>query len=55
VGTCLFLGCSVGKTTIADLTRAMLPFYIAMLAALAIITYVPWVSMALPQALGYTR
>jgi tripartite ATP-independent transporter DctM subunit len=55
VGTCLFLGCSVGKTTIAELTRAMIPFYIAMLAALAIITYVPWVTMALPNALGYTR
>jgi tripartite ATP-independent transporter DctM subunit len=55
VGTCLFLGCSVGKTTIAELTRAMIPFYIAMLAALAIITYVPWVTMALPTALGYTR
>ena len=55
VGTCLFLGCSVGKTTIADLTRAMIPFYIAMLAALAIITYVPWVTMVLPEALGYTK
>lgn len=53
VGTCLFLGCSVGKTTIARLSRAMIPFYIAMLAALAIITYVPWVTMALPKALGY--
>jgi len=55
VGTCLFLGCSVGKTNIASLTRSMIPFYIAMLAALAIITYVPWVTMALPEALGYTR
>jgi TRAP-type C4-dicarboxylate transport system permease large subunit len=43
----------VGKTTIARLSRAMIPFYIAMLAALAIITYVPWVTMALPKALGY--
>jgi tripartite ATP-independent transporter DctM subunit len=55
VGTCLFLGCSVGKTTIAELTRAMIPFYVAMLVALAVITYVPWVTMALPDALGYTR
>jgi TRAP-type C4-dicarboxylate transport system permease large subunit len=50
VGTCLFLGCSVGKTTIARLTRAMIPFYLAMLIALSIITYVPWLSLALPKA-----
>jgi tripartite ATP-independent transporter DctM subunit len=55
VGTCLFLGCSVGQTTVARLTRAMIPFYFAMLVALAIITYVPWVSMALPRALGYAQ
>jgi TRAP-type C4-dicarboxylate transport system permease large subunit len=53
VGTCLFLGCSVGHTSITRLARAMIPFYIAMLAALAIITYVPWVTMALPTGLGY--
>lgn len=52
VGTCLFVGCSVGGTTIARVTRAMVPFYIAMLAALALITYVPWLSLALPQAIG---
>jgi tripartite ATP-independent transporter DctM subunit len=49
VGTCLFLGCSVGNTTIARLARAMIPFYFAMLVALAIITYVPWVTMVLPR------
>jgi tripartite ATP-independent transporter DctM subunit len=52
VGTCLFVGCSVGGTTIARVTRAMVPFYIAMLAALALITYVPWLSLALPRAIG---
>ena len=52
VGTCLFVGCGVGRTTIARVTRAMIPFYIAMLVALAVITYVPDLSLALPQALG---
>ncbi len=52
VGTCLFLGCSVGGTTIAKVTRHMLPFYGAMVVALVLITYVPWISMALPRALG---
>ncbi|HJQ80296.1 MAG TPA: TRAP transporter large permease [Lacipirellulaceae bacterium] len=55
VGTCLFLGCSVGRTTIARVSLAMIPFYVAMLLALAIITYVPWISMALPEVFGYDR
>jgi tripartite ATP-independent transporter DctM subunit len=52
VGTCLFVGCSVGRTTIAEVTRAMIPFYIALIMALLIITYVPWLSLALPRALS---
>ena len=27
VGTCLFVGCGVGKTTIARVTPALLPFF----------------------------
>jgi tripartite ATP-independent transporter DctM subunit len=51
VGTCLFLGCSVGKTTIARVTPAAIPFFIAMVIALLAITYVPWLSLVLPQLL----
>jgi tripartite ATP-independent transporter DctM subunit len=52
VGTCLFVGCSVGKTSIVDVTRPMIPFFFAMLAALALITYWPNLSMWLPLAFG---
>jgi tripartite ATP-independent transporter DctM subunit len=52
VGTCLFVGCSVGKTSIADLSRTMIPFYAAMVAALMLITYVPQISLFLPHLLG---
>ncbi|MCP5115810.1 MAG: TRAP transporter large permease [bacterium] len=52
VGTCLFLGCGVGGTTIAKLTRPLIPFFFAMLAALLVITYWPWLTLALPRALG---
>jgi TRAP-type C4-dicarboxylate transport system permease large subunit len=48
VGTCLFIGCGVGKTTIAKVTPTMLPFFGAMIAALMVITYVPAVSLWLP-------
>ncbi len=52
VGTCLFLGCSVGHSNITDVSRAMLPFYAAMIVALVIITYVPALSMWLPRLVG---
>ena len=48
VGTCLFIGCGVGKTTIAKVTRTMLPFFVAMIVALMVITYVPAPSLWLP-------
>ncbi|MEI6890573.1 MAG: TRAP transporter large permease subunit [Pontiella sp.] len=48
VGTCLFIGCGVGKTTIAKVTPTMLPFFGAMIAALLVITYVPATSLWLP-------
>jgi tripartite ATP-independent transporter DctM subunit len=48
VGTCLFIGCGVGKTTIAKVTRTMLPFFAAMIAALMFITYMPSLSLWLP-------
>lgn len=52
VGTCLFLGCSVGKTTIARVIPSAIPFFIAMFIALMLITYWPWLSLALPRALN---
>ena len=48
VGTCLFIGCGVGKTTIAKATPKLLPFFGAMVVALMVITYVPKVSLWLP-------
>lgn len=49
VGTCLFVGCSVGKGDIARVSRAMIPFYIAMIIALLLISYIPAISMWLPS------
>lgn len=52
VGTCLFVGCSVGKTTIARVVPPAIPFFIAMVVALMFITYVPGLSLWLPRWLG---
>lgn len=52
VGTCLFVGCSVGKGDIARVSKAMLPFYVAMIVALMLISYFPGISLWLPDLLG---
>ncbi len=55
VGTCLFIGCGVGKTTIAKVTRTMLPFFASMILALMVITYIPQVSLWLPTKTGQIK
>ncbi|PRY24237.1 tripartite ATP-independent transporter DctM subunit [Aliiruegeria haliotis] len=52
VGTCLFTGCAVGKIRIEDTLKSILPFYLAILVALILVTYVPAISMTLPSVLG---
>lgn len=52
VGTCLFLGCGVGNTTIAKVTPFMIPFFLAMFLGLMLITYIPALSMWLPGVFG---
>ena len=55
VGTCLFIGCGVGKTTIAKVTKTMLLFFGAMVGALLVITYVPQLSLWLPVQTGQLK
>lgn len=55
VGTCLFIGCGVGKTTIAKVTKTMLPFFGAMIASLMVITYIPYVSLWVPVKTGQLK
>ncbi len=50
VGTCLFVGCGVGGTSIAKVVGPMMPFFIAMLLALLLITFVPALSLWLPAS-----
>ena len=52
VGTVLFVGVGVAKTTIADVVRPLLPLYAAMIVALLVVTYVPAVTLWLPTVLG---
>jgi len=51
VGACLFVGCGIGQTTIVNLIRPLLPFFAAMIAALMLITYIPQISLFIPEML----
>jgi len=52
VGTVLFVGSAVAKLSIGTVTRAMMPFFAALFVVLMLVTYVPWLSLWLPRALG---
>jgi tripartite ATP-independent transporter DctM subunit len=52
VGTCLFIGCGIGKISIAKVIPVMIPFFAAMIAALMVITYWPTLSLWLPGLLN---
>jgi tripartite ATP-independent transporter DctM subunit len=47
VGACLFVGCVVGGEKIENVVRTIWPFYLAILVALMLVTYVPAVSLGL--------
>lgn len=54
VGSALFVGCSVGGVKIGDVIKPMLPFYAVLVGLLLVVTYVPEISLFLPQLLlGY--
>ncbi len=53
VGNCLFVGCGVAQTTISRVWRPMIPFLVAGLVVLLLVTYWPALSLALPRALGF--
>ncbi len=51
VGACLFVGCAIGKIRIEKTVLTIWPFYLAILAALLLTTYVPAISLTLPKLL----
>lgn len=53
VGSVLFVGCGIANTTIAKLTKSLLPFFIVMVVSLLLVAYIPWISLFLPRLFGY--
>jgi C4-dicarboxylate transporter, DctM subunit len=52
VGLNLFVTSGIAKLPVTDIIRAAAPWLAVLLVVLAIVTYVPWVSLALPRWLG---
>jgi len=52
VGTILFVGCALARTTISQMVRPMIPMYTAMFVVLMLITYIPELSEGLPRFFG---
>ena len=52
VGAVLFIGSAVGKVKMERVVKATLPFYLCMIVVLLLLTFVPEISMFLPNLLG---
>jgi tripartite ATP-independent transporter DctM subunit len=53
VGAVLFVGCSIADTKITHIIKWLLPFFIAMIISLMLVTYVPEITMFLPRVFGF--
>lgn len=52
VGSGLYVGASVGKVKVEEVLKPLMPFYIAIISVLLLITYLPELTLFLPRLLG---
>lgn len=52
VGSCLYVACNIAHIKLEPLVKAILPYLIALIATIFVITYVEPISLAIPQMLG---
>ena len=53
VGSVLFIGCSVANLKIQDVIKPLIPFFIAMIVVLLIITFFPSLTLFVPRLFGF--
>lgn len=53
VGAVLFIGSAVAKRPMEKVVKATLPFYLCMIVALLLITFIPDISLFIPKLCGY--
>jgi C4-dicarboxylate transporter DctM subunit len=51
VGLGVFIGCSIGKITVSEVAKPLLPYLGVNFATVLLITYWPWLTMAIPKLL----
>jgi tripartite ATP-independent transporter DctM subunit len=49
VGTCLYVACGISKQPLGEVIKPLAPFLIVMVIMLMLITYVPWISLVIPN------
>ncbi|WP_096437274.1 TRAP transporter large permease [Alteribacter populi] len=52
VGVCLFVASSIGKVSIWETSKALVPFLIVSLIVLLLVAYVPQITLFLPEVFG---
>ena len=52
VGSVLFVGCGISKISIEEVTKTLLPYFVVMFAILMAVTYIPALSLGIPQLMG---
>jgi tripartite ATP-independent transporter DctM subunit len=51
IGTNMFISCAIARCTVGEFTREVIPFLMALVTLLALVTYVPQISLLLPTLL----
>jgi C4-dicarboxylate transporter DctM subunit len=51
VGVCLYVACGIGNISLKEISREAVPFIVAAVIALLLVTYFPQISMLLPNLL----
>lgn len=52
VGSVLFVGCNVANVTMEEVTKYIVPTFVAMVVALMLVTYIPALTLFIPQLAG---
>lgn len=55
VGSILFTGCKVGNVKIEQVMKELLPYFVVILLALLLVTFIPAISMTIPTAAGLIK
>jgi C4-dicarboxylate transporter DctM subunit len=55
VGPCLFAACSIGRIEVGDVLRQFLPFLLVLILVTLIVTYIPPLTLTVPQLLRLIR